>query len=401
MKVIEVNNISKEYRLGSIAKDSIMESFRSLLKGGNSKANKESFMALSDISFDVMEGEVLGIVGKNGAGKSTLLKVLSRITEPTSGEIKMRGRVASLLEVGTGFHPELTGRENIFLNGSILGMTKAEIKSKFDEIVEFSGVAKFIDTPVKHYSSGMYVRLAFSVAAHLEPEILIIDEVLAVGDAEFQKKCLGKMKDVAGQGRTVLFVSHNMAAVRTLCTRAILLDKGNVIFIGNTDQVVDKYLNQGNSIEGGSMHRFDKEQFECFDSFALNSIKIYSRSNKEVISQEEEIAITIEFIKKNEEKFNFVLRFKDAEGNYLFVNSFTVDSNKFSMDTQNVTMSIPGPFFNEGVFSIDLMVSQNKQVVFVENDIIYFNVLQANKALGEWMGKTKGPLKPHFNWKLN
>jgi lipopolysaccharide transport system ATP-binding protein len=204
----------------------------------------EEFWALKDVSFDVRRGDVVGVIGRNGAGKSTLLKVLSRITEPTEGRIRIQGRVASLLEVGTGFHPELTGRENIYLNGAILGMTRGEIKSKFDEIVAFAEVERFLDTPVKRYSSGMYVRLAFAVAAHLEPEILVVDEVLAVGDAEFQKKCLGKMKDVAGHGRTVLFVSHNMAAVRALCSKALLLRSGRLALAGNTDDVILHYVDQ-------------------------------------------------------------------------------------------------------------------------------------------------------------
>ena len=199
-------------------------------------------MALSDLNFEIKKGDIVGIIGKNGAGKSTLLKILSQITKPTSGRIEINGRVASLLEVGTGFHPELTGRENIFLNGTILGMTRKEVSSKFDEIVEFSGVEKFIDTPVKHYSSGMYVRLAFAVAAHLEPEILIIDEVLAVGDAEFQKKCLGKMKDVAGEGRTVIFVSHDMNAISSLCRSCMVLKNGKIDFSGKTIEVINYYL---------------------------------------------------------------------------------------------------------------------------------------------------------------
>jgi lipopolysaccharide transport system ATP-binding protein len=202
----------------------------------------EEFWALKDVSFEVKRGEVLGIIGRNGAGKSTLLKILSRITEPSEGRVRIRGRVASLLEVGTGFHPELTGRENIYLNGAILGMTRAEIRRKFDEIVAFAEVEKYLDTPVKRYSSGMYVRLAFAVAAHLEPEILVVDEVLAVGDAEFQKKCLGKMSEVAGGGRTVLFVSHNMAAVETLCSRSVHLAAGRVVGDGETTEIVEAYL---------------------------------------------------------------------------------------------------------------------------------------------------------------
>ena len=208
----------------------------------NSPNNPKEFWALKDISFDVQQGEVVGIIGANGAGKSTLLKILSEITEPTEGEIRIRGRVASLLEVGTGFHPELSGRENVYMNGAILGMTKAEIDAKFDEIVAFAEVEKFIDTPVKRYSSGMYVRLAFAVAAHLEPEILLVDEVLAVGDAAFQKKCLGKMGDAAKGGRTVLFVSHNMRAIQRLCPRSLLVDHGQLVLDGNTQQVIERYL---------------------------------------------------------------------------------------------------------------------------------------------------------------
>lgn len=211
---------------------------RSSLK---SSSRREQFWALRDVSLDVAKGDVVGVIGKNGAGKSTLLKILSRITEPTSGEVDLYGRTGSLLEVGTGFHPELTGRENVFLNGAILGMRRHEILAKFDEIVEFSGVEKFLDTPVKRYSSGMYVRLAFAVAAHLDPEILIVDEVLAVGDAEFQRKCLGKIRDVAGNGRTVLFVSHNLSVVSAICTRAVLMAKGTVALSGNVNEVVSRY----------------------------------------------------------------------------------------------------------------------------------------------------------------
>jgi len=240
--VIEVRNIGKEYKLGAVTTRNLREDIASLF-GGKRNANIERVWAVQDVSFDVEPGQAMGIIGKNGAGKSTLLKILSRVTAPTTGIIRAKGRIASLLEVGTGFHPELTGRENIFLNGAILGMSKAEIKRKMDEIIAFSGVAKYVDTPVKRYSSGMYVRLAFAVAAHLESEILIMDEVLAVGDAEFQKKCLGKMNDVArNEGRTVLFVSHNMAAVTQLCTTAVMLAQGKLIFEGLSEDVVNEYL---------------------------------------------------------------------------------------------------------------------------------------------------------------
>jgi len=260
--VISVENVSKAYRLGQIGGGTLKEDVSrwwaklrglpdpTLKIGAEHHARKmgEQFWALDNVSFQVKEGEVLGIIGRNGAGKSTLLKILSQVTTPTSGQIKVRGRIASLLEVGTGFNPEMTGRENVFLNGAILGMTKAEIRKKFDEIVAFSEIEEFIDTPVKRYSSGMYVRLAFAVAAHLEPEILICDEVLAVGDAEFQKKCIGKMQDASRGGRTVLFVSHNMDAVARLCSSAIILAKGGKEYEGTTTQAVQKYLSKFSQI---------------------------------------------------------------------------------------------------------------------------------------------------------
>jgi lipopolysaccharide transport system ATP-binding protein len=259
--VISVENLWKQYRYGVLSHRALYKDLQSwwarfrgkedpnlpILTGRQFNSSTDSadhFWAIQNINFEVKQGEVLGIIGKNGAGKSTLLKIMSRVTTPTRGQIKIRGRVASLLEVGTGFHPELTGRENIFLNGAILGMTKDEIRKNFDEIIDFAEIEKFIDTPVKRYSSGMYVRLAFAVAAHLEPEILIVDEVLAVGDAQFQKKCLGKMGDVAKEGRTVLFVSHNINAVQTLCSRCVLLDHGQIQAIGATSRIVEKYVTQ-------------------------------------------------------------------------------------------------------------------------------------------------------------
>jgi lipopolysaccharide transport system ATP-binding protein len=255
---IRVENLSKRYRIGErepykTLRDTIAKAVSSPFHRIRNSSGQPSVVgghnnfiwALKDVSFEIKQGEVVGIIGRNGAGKTTLLKILSRITEPTEGYAEVRGRVGSLLEVGTGFHPELTGRENIYLNGAILGMKKREIDRKFDEIVEFAEIEKFIDTPVKRYSSGMYVRLAFAVAAHLEPEILLVDEVLAVGDAAFQKKCLGKMGDVAKEGRTVLFVSHNMDAIRKLCPRAIRLDNGNIKSVGSTDSVITQYLGDG------------------------------------------------------------------------------------------------------------------------------------------------------------
>jgi lipopolysaccharide transport system ATP-binding protein len=295
--VLKIENISKQYRLGKIGSGTISDDLNRwwhkvrgkedpFLKVGDmndrsQKGDSDYVWSLKDISFEVKRGEALGIIGRNGAGKSTLLKILSQVTTPTTGFVKGKGRIASLLEVGTGFHPELSGRENIFLNGAILGMRKAEIKAKFDEIVAFSGVERYIDTPVKRYSSGMYVRLAFAVAAHLEPEILIIDEVLAVGDVEFQKKCLGKMKDVNGEGRTVLFVSHNMSAVKNLCTKGIILKNGNLIYSGTSEDACSHYL--GSSIDQSNLNI--KERIDRKGSGALKVENIYfeDKTGKTVI----------------------------------------------------------------------------------------------------------------------
>jgi lipopolysaccharide transport system ATP-binding protein len=261
---LKIENVSKQYRLGLVGTGTLSDDLKRwwyLLRGkedpflkigqvnNREETDGDYVMALNNINVEIKKGEVLGIIGKNGAGKSTLLKLLSQVTSPSTGSIKVRGRIAALLEVGTGFHPELTGRENIFLNGAILGMTKKEINSKLQEIIDFSGVAKYIDTPVKRYSSGMMVRLGFAVAAHLEPEILVVDEVLAVGDAEFQKKCIGKMKDVAGEGRTVLFVSHNMVSIKNLCTRGIFLKEGKVGFDGGIQDTIDFYM-KSDAVEG-------------------------------------------------------------------------------------------------------------------------------------------------------
>lgn len=260
---ISIRSLGKKYQLGATLK--------------NKRA--EEFWALKDVSFDVQPGEIVGVIGRNGAGKSTLLKILSQITAPTLGEIRIRGRVSSLLEVGTGFHPELTGRENIFLNGAILGMSRAEIRQNLDAIVDFSGVERFIDTPVKRYSSGMYVRLAFSVAAHLEPEILIIDEVLAVGDVEFQRKCLGRMKDVAGDGRTVVFVSHNLAAVKRLCPKSTLLSEGRLMFWGDTDEALRTYMEYSNRVSETKLA--DRKDREGDGSLRIVDVKYLNHEHLE------------------------------------------------------------------------------------------------------------------------
>src|SRR5690606_20400347 len=285
--ILKAENISKQYRLGVVGTGSLSHDINRwwhkvrgkedpYLKEGavndrSAKATDEYVWALQDINFEVQQGEVLGIIGINGAEKSTLLKILSRVTRPTTGVIKARGRIASLLEVGTGFHPELTGRENIFLNGAILGMTKSEIRSKIDEIVDFSGCQMYIDTPVKRYSSGMRVRLGFAVAAHLEPDILVVDEVLAVGDAEFQKKAIGKMQDVSrGEGRTILFVSHNMAAVEDLCTSLIILSNGSVSYEGDVSEGINNYLSLSSRKEGLTIFEKSKEFYKArFSKFSM------------------------------------------------------------------------------------------------------------------------------------
>lgn len=293
--VIEVNHVWKEYHKGI---DRRYKSLRDTLIGMPNRlfgAEKEKFWALEDIDFKVQAGESVGIIGRNGAGKSTLLKILSRITPPTKGEIILRGRVASLLEVGTGFHPELTGRENVFFNGSILGMKNQEIKRKFDEIVDFSGVENFIDTPLKHYSSGMQMRLAFSVAAHLDSEILLIDEVLAVGDAEFQKKCIGKMDDVSkGEGKCILFVSHNLTALSDLCPKSVLLSNGKILKYEKTTNVINHYLNHGDQM---NHFKIWKKNTQTNKIIILNSIRLVSDNleSKANFSQDEVIGLEIKY----------------------------------------------------------------------------------------------------------
>lgn len=288
---IRVNHLSKKYTIGTGKNNSLRHSLGDFFK--KRKSTSEDFMALNDVNFSINKGEVVGIIGKNGAGKSTLLKILSQITKPTEGKIEINGRIASLLEVGTGFHHELTGRENIFLNGTILGMTRKEVAAKFDEIVAFSGIEKFIDTPVKHYSSGMYVRLAFAVAAHLEPEILIIDEVLAVGDADFQKKCIGKMQDVAGQGRTVIFVSHDIEAVQSLCNKGILIENGHVKEIGPIQQIINSYTNNFES----SSKKWELENRPGDYIVKLNEVRLINSSYSQIkqATLDEEIGIEITY----------------------------------------------------------------------------------------------------------
>jgi lipopolysaccharide transport system ATP-binding protein len=313
--VIRVENLSKKYVLSHQENGRGYKTFREALTGGarsllspfqnsklkTQKSSREEFWALKDVSFEINQGDRVGIIGRNGAGKSTLLKILSRITEPTSGRIKIKGRVASLLEVGTGFHPELTGRENIYLNGAILGMSREEIKRKFDEIVDFAEIEKFLDTPVKRYSSGMYVRLAFAVAAHLEPEILIVDEVLAVGDAQFQTKCLGKMQNVASEGRTVIFVSHQMAAISNLCSTCLVLESGSKRFSGNTENAIKYYLDSDTEKEKNHQHDLQKHR-PSWAAESIISVRLLDSDNREKYRFPMRSDITFEMTFITEEK---------------------------------------------------------------------------------------------------
>ena len=377
--VIEVKNLGKKYNIahqrgGYVAlRDVLTNVFKNPFQFAKQKAKKslgigtkEEFWALNDINFEVNKGEIIGIIGRNGAGKSTLLKILSKITPPTTGEIKINGRVGSLLEVGTGFHPELTGRENIFLNGAILGMTRAEIAKKFDQIVEFSGIEKFLDTPVKYYSSGMYVRLAFSVAAHMEPDILIVDEVLAVGDAEFQKKCLGKMEEVTKQnGRTILFVSHNMSAIEKLCNRCILLDSGNIIKEGRSKDVIDFYLNDKSNLSSEIIPKNKNGQLGQF-----TKITILNKENKPnariPISEPFYIDIEYEIYQLVSNKYLFLYFFYQGE---LLLVSLESDENGQPKDYQpgkyKTRVTIPPFLFQLGFLSFDITI-QNMQQQFVD-----------------------------------
>lgn len=363
----------------------------------------EDFWALRNVSFDVGQGEVVGVIGRNGAGKSTLLKILSRITEPTEGRITIRGRLASLLEVGTGFHPELTGRENIFLNGSILGMARTEIKQKFDEIVAFAEIERFLDTPVKRYSSGMYVRLAFAVAAHLEPEILIIDEVLAVGDAEFQKKCLGKMKSVAGEGRTVLFVSHNMSVVKSLCSRGILFTKGEVEAEGETKSIVERYLAGGT--ESDRIISWKPVEAPQTPEFRLLSVRILDQNDSpsSLLSTADPLRIELSYeMLKPLKNLRVTISVHTPDGADIF---YTTDfwawpEAGVRPPGQYVSVCrIPGYFFNVGSYKLCVEVDIPKDRELVAPFFLNFTVSEmSSNQMGITFGRPAGMIHPRFDW---
>ena len=398
--IVEVRNISKQYRLGTAYRRT--ENFREFLQrkvgqpfrklrgasNGTGISSENYFWALRDISFDVQEGEVLGIIGRNGAGKSTLLKILSRITDPTEGRAYVRGRLASLLEVGTGFHSELTGRENIFLNGAILGMRRAEIQAKFDEIVAFSEVEKFLDTPVKHYSSGMYVRLAFAVAANLDPEILVIDEVLAVGDVSFQKKCLGKMSEVSKGGRTVLFVSHNMATVENLCQRGIVLEQGKLAFAGTSKEAVKYYLNSvsGASERDGSQVDLSNSAGRTRSSRPLLSKIEFLRDDNEPLTGGLEIGgglkIRVHFnLEKPTESFNIGLGFNSVMGQRVFTAHSFFEPNRSHgerVGPQVFTCDIPSLTLMPGDYNLRVWLDVNNAEADLIEDAARVTILESD-----------------------
>jgi lipopolysaccharide transport system ATP-binding protein len=404
--IIRVENVGKLYRIGNreagygTLRESIVEAVRApfeRLRRRNGKRNYETLWALKDLSFEVAPGEVVGFIGRNGAGKSTLLKVLSRITEPTTGRAELFGRVASLLEVGTGFHPELTGRENIYLNGAILGMRKAEIIRKFDQIVAFAELEKFLDTPVKRYSSGMYMRLAFAVASHLEPEILLVDEVLAVGDAAFQKKCLGKMEEVAKEGRTVLFVSHNMRAIRSLCRRTIWLDNGQIVESGETGKVVLNY------VQRGTLSRLEQVWEDPTSAPGNDKVKIRAarlrsgtQYTSEDITVESPIAIEFEFWNYQPDAvLNLTMHLFTIEGSYVFAASSEVMPRQRGLAREIV--KIPANFLNDGIYAVTLQIVQDSSSIYLHPEILVFEVLDCERE-GSWFGKWPGVVRPKLEW---
>jgi lipopolysaccharide transport system ATP-binding protein len=420
---IRCEGLAKEYRIGErehykALRDVITDAvatpwrrFRSALRqSSNGKGNSEEtkFWALKDVSFEVKRGEVVGVIGRNGAGKSTLLKILSRITEPTHGRADIWGRVASLLEVGTGFHPALTGRENIFLNGAILGMKKAETARKFDEIVAFAEVERFIDTPVKRYSSGMYLRLAFAVAAYLEPEILLVDEVLAVGDASFQKKCLNKMQNVSQRGRTVLFVSHNMASITRLCGRTILLDGGRVTCDGPSHAVVSMYLQAG--LGTSAQRQWDNlEQAPGNDVVRLRAVRVRTESGemKDTFDIRHPIGIEVEFdVLQPGRVLVPNLHFVNEEGVYLF--GASDHDAQWQRRPRPVgrfasTAWIPGNFLSEGTLVVGAAISTMDPVTvhFFERDAVAIHItdsLDGDSARGDYAGPFPGVVRPLLKW---
>lgn len=413
-QVIRVENLAKQYRLGQVSTGTIGHDINRwwhrvrgkedpyLTVGDTNDRTKagisEYVWALRDVNFNVEQGEILGIIGRNGAGKSTLLKILSRTTAPTLGNIKLKGRVASLLEVGTGFHPELSGRENVFLNGAILGMTKNEIKRKFDEIVDFAGVERYIDTPVKRYSSGMYVRLAFAVAAHLESEILIVDEVLAVGDAEFQKKCLGKMGDISkGDGRTILFVSHNMAAVSLLCNKGLVMENGTQVFNGRIKESMDFYMAKGSTISGN--YKADE-----FDENNVNQVNILNKfdveANNFYFNEPVKLKILCNVKDEIKKETEIAIRVVDQTQRLVFsttrpVNEFSNTNNEYSIECE-----IPPNILVPNTYKITIALHiPNKEIISMKSDIVTYTIEETGTDFHIYNGADYGCVFVDCKWK--
>ncbi len=421
---ISVQHLSKRYQIGAaetrfrynMFRDVIVDTVtapirlaKTLAGRSERRTNRNFIWALDDVSFDLEESKVLGIIGRNGAGKSTLLKILSRVTEPTKGLVIVRGRVGSLLEVGTGFHPELTGRENIYMNGAILGMKRAEIDRKFDEIVDFAEIGPFVDTPVKRYSSGMYLRLAFAVAAHLEPEILIVDEVLAVGDAEFQKKCLGKMGEVAQQGRTVLFVSHNMSAILRLTQEAILLHKGKLILRGPTQEVVDHYLSSGQAQAGERL--WEPEEIPASAApFTPIRVAVCDRRGRVVdtVRSTEPFHIELEYrLEAPITGLRIGIYLSTIRGEYAFTSFDTDDPQLFESHEVRPAghylsrVQIPADLLNEGRYTIGVNASSfGIRRYFLDESALSFNVDISGAPGTQWSEPRVGAVRPRLNWTI-
>jgi lipopolysaccharide transport system ATP-binding protein len=411
---IRVENLSKQYRIGAsperyrTLRDTLTRAVRDPLAAIRGNSN-ETIWALKDVSFEVQRGQVLGIIGRNGAGKSTLLKVLSRVTEPTEGYAEIHGRVGSLLEVGTGFHPELTGRENIYLNGAILGMKRAEIDRKFDEIVAFSEVEKFIDTPVKRYSSGMYLRLAFAVAAHLEPEILVVDEVLAVGDAEFQRKCLGKMSDVAQEGRTVMFVSHNMSAILRLTEETILLEKGKMVLRAATPKAVDYYMAAGFSQLGE--RTWDADEIPSSAApFRPIALRVCDGNQRVVdtVRSTEPATVAIQYkLEAPVTGLRVGIYLLTMQGEFVFTSFDTDDSEHFERYGVRPAghylsrCTIPADFLNEGRYVLGMNASTFRvKRYFHDEHALAFNVEGVGAPGKHWPEPRLGPVRPRLEWRI-
>jgi lipopolysaccharide transport system ATP-binding protein len=423
--IIQVENLGKKYLIkhqqqGSYTalRDVITDKVKSLgkkiispwnHKQSSTHSTTEKFWALKDISFKVKQGEVVGIIGRNGVGKTTLLKILSRITEPTTGRIRIKGRVASLLEVGTGFHPELTGRENIFLNGAILGMRKAETKRKFDEIVAFAEVEQFLDTPVKRYSSGMHVRLAFAVAAHLDPEILLVDEVLAVGDVAFQKKCLGKMDSIAGEGRTILFVSHNMSVLQSLCPRALMLVDGRLYRQGPSSEIIETYLKEGTQKSGELVWEWSSNKVETLDLLVPLSIRILNHEGNTTDYISSNYPFTVEFIYRilrPVSNLRIGITLQTAHGDSVCV-SYDRDKPEqhgfYSREpgVYRSTCVIPPNILNDRQFILGIISGiKGAQRLYRDPHLLSFRVDATDGIGAHWgdHGRRQGILRPDFNW---